>query len=82
MNDTLALGVTAILPGNMAPAHDHAFAETYIIISGTAAVRQGNRVAHLGRLDGVRFEPGTSHSLRNTGDQTLYLQWAHEKPVT
>ena len=82
MNDTLAVGVTAVLPGNVAPAHDHPFAETYVILSGTAAVRQGDTVAHLSRLDGVRFEPGTAHSVRNTGDQTLYLLWAHEKPAT
>lgn len=80
VNETLALGVTAILPGNTAPAHEHAFAETYIIIAGTAGVRQADRVEHLGRLDAVRFEPGTSHAVRNTGDQTLYLLWAHEKP--
>ena len=80
VNATLALGVTAILPGNSTPPHAHPFAETYVIVSGTAAVRVGDRVEHLGRLDGVRFVPGTAHGVRNTGDQTLYLFWAHERP--
>lgn len=63
------------------PARYDAFAETHFILSGTAAVRQEDTVTHLGRLEGVRFEPGTSHSVRNTGEQTLYLLRAHEKPT-
>ena len=80
VNDRLAAGVTAILPGNSGVLHSHGFAETYIILSGSGAVICGDQVAHLGRLDAVRFAPGEAHRIRNTADATLHVFWLHETP--
>lgn len=81
LNDTLAAGITAILPGNSGVVHGHRFAETYVILSGTGAVHQGDQAVHLGRLDAARFDAGEAHRIRNTGDATLYIFWLHEKPA-
>lgn len=82
VNATLAAGVTAILPWNSGPLHSHGFAETYLILSGSGAVHSGDDVAHLGRLDAVRFRSGEEHRIRSTGAETLYLFWLHENPAT
>ena len=79
-NQTLAVGVTAILPYNSGLLHSHGFAETYVVLSGKGAVHQGGSVAHLGRLDAVRFEAGEDHRIRNMSDDVLMVFWLHEKP--
>lgn len=80
VNDRVAAGITAILPGNSSVFHSHGFAETYVILSGSGAVQCGDAIAHLARLDAVRFEAGEDHRIRNTGDGVLQVFYLHERP--
>ena len=79
-NDRLAVGVTVIVPGNSQVIHTHAYSETYIVIRGSAVLKQDNASVELGVLDAAHFPPHTPHALRNAGDGPLYLLWAHEHP--
>jgi len=79
-NDRLAIGITVILPGNSNLEHRHPHTETYIILSGTGAVSHLGEAHHLGRLDAVYYPAEVPHAIRNTGDQPLYVLYAHEFP--
>jgi mannose-6-phosphate isomerase-like protein (cupin superfamily) len=77
-NPKLGIGMTAILPNNSGVAHSHLHPETYLVLSGTGAVSAEGETAHLARLDAAYFPAETPHVIRNTGDQTLHVLWAHE----
>ena len=79
-NESVAAGVTAILPGNSSVMHRHGFAETYVVLSGSATVHSGDEVAHLGRLDAARFDAGEDHRIRNLGEGVLQVFYLHEMP--
>ena len=76
-NPALAVGVSVIAPGNSGVGHDHPFAETYVVMRGAGVV--GNE--RIGRLDAVHFPAGVPHSVRNSGDEPLYLLWVHSGPA-
>jgi quercetin dioxygenase-like cupin family protein len=78
LNPKLAIGLTALLPGNSGVMHSHPHPETYLVLSGTGAVTVEGETAHLGRLDAAYFPVETLHVIRNTGDQTLHVLWSHE----
>ena len=77
-NKRLAIGVTVILPGNSHAIHRHPHPETYVVMRGRAVLEQEKTSVELARLDVVYFPPGTPHALRNSGDEPLYLLWAHD----
>ncbi len=78
VNSRMAVGVTVILPGNSHVSHAHWHPETYVIMRGSAVVIQEGTTVELGRLDAIYFPPETPHALRNSGDEPLYLLWAHD----
>ena len=80
-NERLAVGVTVIQPGNSHVVHTHTHPETYVIMRGAAAFRQDGETVELHRLDAVYFPPGAPHTIRNAGDEPLYVMWVHADPA-
>lgn len=62
----LTTGIVMFQPRAVLPYHEHVFAESVTLLSGTATMEVEGRAYALQRMDNVVIPPGTAHSARNT----------------
>jgi len=80
VNDKCALGMMVIYPGNKQVPNSLPGSQCYVVVQGTAMIKQGKKERVLKRLDGVWVPAGTVHSIRNPGHELLWVLWTHETP--
>ncbi|KAI9743688.1 MAG: hypothetical protein M1818_003004 [Claussenomyces sp. TS43310] len=80
VSDKVAIGMTVLQPAQKSVPHAHVDAEIYVVMRGKALINLGGPNEEIKKLDGVYIPGGNSHSIRNHGEEPLYLLWVHEKP--
>jgi len=79
-SDEVLLGLMVVLPAQKQVSKSGSSAELYIIMRGKALVDVGNGNEELGRLDALYVPPEKSRTIRNHGDEPVFIMWIHEKP--
>lgn len=79
-SDRVAIGMTVLLPGQKSVPHSLKDGEVYVVMRGKALLNSGEGSREINKLDGAYITPGEVHSVRNHGEEPLYLMWVHERP--
>jgi len=80
ISEEVAMGLMVIVPGNKQVSSSGSTAELYIIMRGKALIDIGNGNEELTRLDAVYLPADRPRTIRNHGDESVYIMWIHEKP--
>lgn len=68
-------------PGSEQAIHSHENREqVYVVVQGQGAMRVGDEVETVGPGTAILVPPGTSHSIRNVGEETLIYVSATSPP--
>ena len=68
-------------PGSEQAIHSHENREqVYVVVQGQGAMRVGDEVEKVGPGTAILVPPGTSHSIRNVGEETLIYVSATSPP--
>ncbi|KAL4939245.1 RmlC-like cupin domain-containing protein [Aspergillus oleicola] len=79
-SDRVAIGMTVITPGQKSVPHCLQDGGVYVVMRGKALLNLGKGNREIGKLDGAYIAAGQVHSLRNHGEEPLYIMWVHERP--
>jgi mannose-6-phosphate isomerase-like protein (cupin superfamily) len=75
----VAIGMTVLLPGQRSVPHCLQDGEVYVVMRGKAILNIGDGNREISKLDGAYITAGQMHSVRNHGEEPLYLMWVHER---
>jgi len=80
INPKLAMGLVVILPGNKQVPYKLPGNQCYVVIKGTGVIeRVGGRSQKLEKLTGAFVKGGVVHSIRNLGEDSLWVCWVQER---
>lgn len=79
-SERVAIGMTVLLPGQKSVPHCLQDGEAYVVMRGKALLNIGKGNQEIKKLDGAYITAGQVHSIRNHGEEPLYLMWVHERP--
>ncbi|KAL2823608.1 RmlC-like cupin domain-containing protein [Aspergillus cavernicola] len=80
VSDRVAIGTTVLPPGQKSVPYCLQDGEVYVVLRGKALLNLGGENREMGKLDGAYIAAGQIHSVRNHGEEPLYLMWVHERP--
>ncbi|KAL3474472.1 RmlC-like cupin domain-containing protein [Aspergillus californicus] len=80
VSDRVAIGTTVLPPGQKSVPYCLQDGEIYVVLRGKALLNLGAGDREMGTLDGAYIAAGQIHSVRNHGEEPLYLMWVHERP--
>ena len=80
-SENLAITWVEGAPGSEQPQHSHPSSEqAYVIVRGRGLMAAGDETEEVGPGTVVLVPPGTSHSIRNTGEEPLVFISATSPP--
>ncbi len=79
------IGITMFVvrtpPGRFVELHTHPYAETFVLLAGSARWTAGETVLEAEAEHMISVPPNTAHGFRNTGDSPLLVVSVHESPT-
>lgn len=78
-NPIIAMGMTAIPPGQAMPPHAHGGAMLSIVLQGDGAVAIGGKDINIGALDAVYCPASDLRGISNPSSRPLMVMWVDEK---
>jgi quercetin dioxygenase-like cupin family protein len=79
-NPIIAMGMTAVPPGQSLAPHNHGGGALGIVLQGAGTVSLANGTEQVTVLDAVYCPANDLTGIRNTTSQPLYIMWVDEKP--
>jgi mannose-6-phosphate isomerase-like protein (cupin superfamily) len=78
-SEKVAIGMTVLLPGQKSLPYCLPDGEVYVVMRGKAVLNIEGEKEEITKLDGAYVAAGQTHSVRNHGEEPLYLMWVHER---